>query len=151
MIHSNSNCNYALFGAPYVNGIGLPRWLSSKESTCQCSRCGFNLWVRKIPWRRKRQPTLLFLPGKSHGQRSLATKQQQREWHYSIGNLLQGHNLCNPNLVWQSFWQPSLCSRFRLFKGTFYTNITGCRRTSRCLSPFRDLFTFGNTAWLARS
>ena len=29
-------------------------------------------WVGKIPWRRKRQPTPVFLPGKSHGQRSLA-------------------------------------------------------------------------------
>ena len=28
-------------------------------------------WVRKIPWRRKWQPTPVFLPGKSHGQRSL--------------------------------------------------------------------------------
>ena len=28
-------------------------------------------WVRKIPWRRKRQPTPVFLPGKSHEQRSL--------------------------------------------------------------------------------
>jgi len=27
--------------------------------------------VGKIPWRRKWQPTPLFLPGKSHGQRSL--------------------------------------------------------------------------------
>ena len=32
---------------------------------------GFNPWVRKIPWRRKWQPTPVFLPGKSHGQRSL--------------------------------------------------------------------------------
>ena len=31
----------------------------------------FNPWVRKIPWRRKRQPTPVFLPGKYHGQRSL--------------------------------------------------------------------------------
>ena len=29
-------------------------------------------WVRKIPWRRKWQPTPVFLPGESHGQRSLA-------------------------------------------------------------------------------
>ena len=28
-------------------------------------------WVRKIPWRRKWQPTPVFLPGKPHGQRSL--------------------------------------------------------------------------------
>ena len=31
----------------------------------------FDPWVRKIPWRRKWQPTPVFLPGKSHGQRSL--------------------------------------------------------------------------------
>ena len=49
----------------------LPWWLSGKESTCQCRRCGFDPWLRKIPWKRKGQPTPLCLPGKSHGQRSL--------------------------------------------------------------------------------
>ena len=34
-------------------------------------RYGFDSWGRKIPWRRKRQATPVFLPGKSHGQRSL--------------------------------------------------------------------------------
>ena len=51
---------------------GLPRWHSSKESTCQCRRCKrhrFDPWVGKIPWRRKWQPTPVFLPGKFHGQR----------------------------------------------------------------------------------
>ena len=47
-------------------------WLSGKESTCQCRRCRFDPWVRKTPWRRKRQPTSVLLPGKSHGQRRLA-------------------------------------------------------------------------------
>ena len=37
----------------------------------QCRRPGFNSLVRKIPWRRKWQPTALFLPGESHEQRSL--------------------------------------------------------------------------------
>ena len=32
----------------------------------------FDPWVGKIPWRRKWQPTPVFLPGKSHGERSLA-------------------------------------------------------------------------------
>ena len=32
---------------------------------------GFDPWVEKILWRRKWQPTPVFLPGKSHGQRSL--------------------------------------------------------------------------------
>jgi len=32
----------------------------------------FNPWVGKVPWRREWQPTPVFLPGESHGQRSLA-------------------------------------------------------------------------------
>ena len=37
----------------------------------QASDVRFDAWVRRIPWRRKWQPTPGFLPGKSHGQRSL--------------------------------------------------------------------------------
>ena len=51
--------------------IGIPMWLSCKDTTCQCRRCGFDPWVGKVPWRKKWQPTPVFLPGKSHGQRSL--------------------------------------------------------------------------------
>ena len=53
---------------------GLLGWLSGKESTYQCRRhrrCRFNPWVGKISWRRTQQPTPVFLPKKSHGQRSL--------------------------------------------------------------------------------
>ena len=32
---------------------------------------GFDPWVGKMPWRRKWKPTPVFLPGESHGQRSL--------------------------------------------------------------------------------
>ena len=46
-------------------------WLSGREAGCQCRRCRFNPWVRKIPRRRKQQPTPMFLPGISHGQRNL--------------------------------------------------------------------------------
>ena len=49
----------------------LPWELSSKAPACQCRRRKFNPWVGKMPWRRKWQPTPVFLPGKSHGQRSL--------------------------------------------------------------------------------
>ena len=48
---------------------------SGKEPACQCKRhkrLGFDPWIKKIPWRRKWQPTPVFLPGKSHGQWSLA-------------------------------------------------------------------------------
>ena len=51
---------------------GLPRRLSGKESACQCRRHRLDPWVRKIPWERKWQPTPVFVPGESHGQRILA-------------------------------------------------------------------------------
>ena len=53
----------------------LSRWLSGRESACQCMnhrRHEFDPWIRKIPWRRKWHPSPVFLPGKSHGHRSLA-------------------------------------------------------------------------------
>ena len=61
--------------ASFVNsnrGKGLIWCLSSKESTFQCRRCRFDPWVKKILWRMKWQPTPVFLPGKSHGWRTLA-------------------------------------------------------------------------------
>ena len=42
-----------------------------KKIHLQYRRSGFSSWVGKIPWRMKRQPTPVFMPGKSHGQRSL--------------------------------------------------------------------------------
>ena len=50
--------------------MGPPWWLNGKESARQCRTCGLHPWVRKIPWRNKWQPTPVFLPGKSHGQRN---------------------------------------------------------------------------------
>ena len=88
-------------------------WLSSKESTWQCRTLGFE------SWRRKWQPTPVFLPGKSHGQRSLAgsnpwgrkkvqhdlaTKQQQSYWiiFHCLSNsntLVKLHNLMDRQLA----------------------------------------------------
>ena len=55
---------------------GFPDGASGKEPICQRrkhkrQRRGFDPKVRKIPWRRARQPTPVFLPGESHGQRNL--------------------------------------------------------------------------------
>ena len=57
--------------------MGPPWQLRGKESACQFRRCGFDPWVGKIPWRRKWQPTPVFLPGESPGQRSLAAYSPQ--------------------------------------------------------------------------
>ena len=53
-----------------VSLMALPTWLNGKESSCQCKRCRFNPWARNIPWKRKWQPTRIFLSGESNGQRS---------------------------------------------------------------------------------
>ena len=53
---------------------GFPGGTSDEEPTCQCRRWkrrGFDPWIGKIPWRKAWQPTPVFLPGESHGQRSL--------------------------------------------------------------------------------
>ena len=58
----------------FISVQGLPSWYSGKESACQCrswKRHRFIPWVEKIPWSWKWQPTPVFLPGESHGQRSL--------------------------------------------------------------------------------
>ena len=52
----------------------LPRLHSGKEPACQCrshKRRSFNPRIRKIPWSRKWEPTPVFLPGESHGQRGM--------------------------------------------------------------------------------
>ena len=101
----------------YVSDLGvLSRWCSGKEPTCQCMRYKrrkFNPWIRKIPWRRKWKPTAVFLPGKSHGQRSLvgcspwgreeSDTTERLHFHFSLscigegnGNPLQHSCLENP-------------------------------------------------------
>ena len=56
-------------GVPRMQSV-IPRWLSGKESTCQCRAQGSNPMVGKMPWRRKWQPTSVFLPGIFHGEES---------------------------------------------------------------------------------
>ena len=58
------------------NSRGFLGRTHGEEPACQCrryERCSsIDPWVRKIPWWRAWQVTLVFLPGESHGQRSLA-------------------------------------------------------------------------------
>ena len=77
--------------------MGLLWWLRGKESTCQCRRHRFDPWVRKTPWRRKWQPVLVFLPGKSHGQGNLADYSpwgRERVLHSSVAQSCL--TLCDP-------------------------------------------------------
>ena len=54
--------------------MGFPGGSVNKELAChagETDRCVFDPWVGKILWSRAWQPTPAFLPGESHGQRSL--------------------------------------------------------------------------------
>ena len=75
---------------------GLPRWLSGKESACQCRRCGFSAWVRKILWRRKWQPTPVWEipwtegPGRLWGHKESDITEHTRPFNLMFHNLSQG-------------------------------------------------------------
>ena len=58
---------------------GFPSGSDCKSVCLQWRRPRFDHWVGKIPWRRKWQPTPVFLPGKSHGLRSLRYRPRGRK------------------------------------------------------------------------
>ena len=60
-----------LYTSMHIHIWTFPGGSDGKASRLQCGRPGFDPWVRKILWRRKWQPTLVLLPGKSHGERSM--------------------------------------------------------------------------------
>ena len=77
--HSSSSYSHICLSIYHLSG--LLRWFSGKEFTCQCRRhrrCKFNLWVGKIPWKRKWQPTPVFLPRKSEKPGGLQPMGSQR-------------------------------------------------------------------------
>ena len=67
----------------------LPWWLRWQSICLQWWRPGFDPWVGKIPWRKKWQPTPVFLPEKFHGRRSLVgyspwDHRVERDWAASL-------------------------------------------------------------------
>ena len=67
----------------YIKYGRFPGGSDGKASAYNAGYLGFDPWVGKIPWRRKWQPTPVFLPGEFHGQRSL------------VGYSLWGHKELN--------------------------------------------------------
>ena len=81
--------------------------MAQKVKCLECGRPEFNPWVRKIPWRRKWQPTPVLLPEKFHGWRSLVG---YSPWgcltarHCPSLNSFQHFCHCHPGV---SCWPPS--------------------------------------------
>ena len=91
----------------YMTSLGLPQWLNSKESTCNAGDAGdmgsMSGWFNvSIPWRRAWQPTPVFLPEESHGQRSL------------VGYSPQGHEELDmievtEHSMWHHYFLVNIC------------------------------------------
>ena len=97
-ISLNSCFSHISTDSPWA--LYIPRELSSKESACQrriCRRHKFDSWVGKIPWRRKWQPTPVFLPWESQGQKSL------------VGYCLQSHKELDTTEHTHTFHVPARC------------------------------------------
>ena len=99
---------------------------------------GFGPWVRKIPWRREWQPTPVFLPGESHGQRNL------------VGHRPWSHKELDPTeWLTLSFWLKEAGTLLDILKGiqcpafraafTFWLNIKRAKQTRQWIKSLNFL------------
>ena len=89
--------------------LDFPGSSDGKGICLQCGRPGFDIWVGKIPWRRKWQPTPVFLSGESHGQMSLAG---YSPWGCKLPDTMEWLTLSLPfkeseNSLWQHLFRDS--------------------------------------------
>ena len=136
--------DFSLFWISLV--LGFPSGSVVKESACQYGRhrvCSFDPWVRKIPWRRTWQPTPIFLPGKSHGQRSLlgytprVTESDMTDHVCSVSlYLCNGKHIiyvCRLILPPHLGWSPlDLQDDIHFFQKNFFPFLTKCCGFSKC-------------------
>ena len=105
-------CPVLCFEMPVGLVWAFPGGSDGKRMCLQCRRPRLDPWVRKIPWRRKWQPTPVFLPGKSHGWRSLAG---YSPWGHMESDAIEQLHFFTSSWVWCDFGQPiyqssGLCS-----------------------------------------
>ena len=75
---------------------------------------GSDPWVRKIFWKRKQQPTPVFLPGKSHGQRSLVG---YSPWGHKVSDTAEQLSVhaCTHTHTHTNYKQKNSCVQFSLY------------------------------------
>ena len=127
---------------------GLPWWLRWERICLKYERPGFYPWIRKILWRREWQPTPVFLPGESHGQRSLSgyspwgckesDTTEQLTFHYIIC-ISSTSRMCPSLLHWLSstIWVNS-CQKL-LIKSVIHLEFWLCVNINNvwcCSSPY---------------
>ena len=121
------------------NSISQPPQVArGKESNGQCRSHRFYSWVKKIPWRRKGQPILVFLPEKSHGLRSLVG---HSPWGYRQLDMA-GWLSVDMLAMWMVVWVPwPVRDQPKSFGGTLRkSSIHGANSANNCFSFFCHFF-----------
>ena len=119
--------------------MGFSGDISGKELSCQCRRHekhGFDPWVETIPWRRAWQRTPLFLPGESHGQRSLGgwlsiglQSLTQLKWLHTQTHI-KAYILTWPDFSFEGFTFPFLPFAFQIFPPIIFGQLFGWPKSS---------------------
>ena len=108
-----------------------------KNLPCYCrrhKRCRFDPWIRKIPWGREWQPTPVFLPRESHGQRSLV---RCSPWgHGELDTTEQLHFHFSLSCIGEGNGNPLQCSCLEnsLDRGAWWASVHGVKKSWTQLS-----------------
>ena len=107
--------------------LGFPGGSDGKGSACSAGDAGSIPGSGKIPWRRKWQPTPVFVPGEFHGPRSLAG---YSPWGCKESDMTEQGEPPQPGL-W-ALLLSSLCTCFLICKsGQYCSPLQGCTKTVR--------------------
>ena len=123
--------------------MGLPGGLAGKEPTYQCKSCKrhkFSPWVGKIPWRRKWQPTLVFLPGKFHGQRRLVSYSLWGRKESDINEDMCVHtHMCSTKHLCVCVCVCKICKPYALLNRYFHIHLTNQMRLRDVEQPAHEI------------
>ena len=119
--------------------LDFPGGWDGKAFYLQCGRPRFHLWVRKILWRRKWQPTPVFLPGKSHAWRSMVGYRPRGPKELDTTEWLHFHFLSRWILIHIHVWERLL---FLCVILNGCSCILFCWYITNCLMIFLDCFLF---------
>ena len=96
--------------------LTFPRWLSGKESTCQCKRyrrLGFDPWMGTIPWKRKWQPTQYSC---------LKNPMDRGAWWATVHGIPESDTTEHTHTDTHKFGYVEVTTgKYKLFHSTFYT------------------------------
>ena len=99
-----------------------------KGSICR-GRCGFNLWVMKIPWRKKWQLTPVLLPGEFHWQRSPVDIEhkvaKRHDWAHThtCSLVIDGHYCFEVYSLYAHFVESFIINSCRFFSNAFSVSV----------------------------